>query len=62
MTTTPAKILGKPWGKLEVGGIADIAVLEYGNEGFYIPKQDITSDTGYRCKLTMADGDIVHRA
>ena len=61
VTTTPAKILGKPWGKLEVGGIADIAVLEYGNEGFYIPKQDVQSDRGYRCLLTMADGDIVHR-
>ena len=61
VTTTPAKILGKPWGKLEVGGVADIAVLEYGNEGFYIPKQDIESKTGYRCRLTMADGDIVHR-
>ena len=66
VTSTPSRVLGKKeeWGNLKVGAVADIAVFEYSNEGF-----DLTDDAGnhvyntkgYRCVLTVADGQVVYR-
>ena len=66
VTSTPAKALGKEgtWGILKEGHTADIAVLEYGSEGFSLTDRfggSLKSDYGYRCKLTVANGIIVWR-
>ena len=64
VTTAPAKALGQPWGKLEVGGRADIVVLEYTNEPFSLTDpagNSLESPMGYRCKLTVADGVVLFR-
>lgn len=65
-TTTPAKILGKEddWGSLSVGRIADIAVFDYADEGFDLTDNAgnrIESNMGYRCILTVCDGQIVFK-
>lgn len=66
VTSTPAKALGKEneWGYLEVGRIADIAVFDYTNEGFNLTDREgnsIQSSVGYRCVLTVTDGQIIYR-
>lgn len=66
VTVNPAKNLGKEneWGRLKVGGIADIAVLEYTDEGFSFTDKaghHVESDMGYRCVLTLSDGQVVYR-
>ena len=64
VTLAPAKALGQNWGKLEVGGVADIAVLDYTNEPFRLSDKEgnvLESSLGYRCKLTVADGVVVFR-
>ena len=64
VTTAPAKALGQPWGKLEVGTKADIAVLEYTSESFSLTDSagnSLESPMGYRCKLTVADGVVLFR-
>ena len=64
VTTTPAKALGQDWGRLAVGGKADIAVLEYTDEPFRLTDKagNILENTeGYRCKLTVADGVVLFR-
>lgn len=65
VTTAPAKALGQSqWGRLKVGGAADLAVLEYTDEGFSLTDKAgncLESKTGYRCMLTLSDGKIVHR-
>lgn len=64
VTSGPAEAHGQKWGYLEVGGVADIAVLEYGNEGFSLKDRGgnlLESQMGYRCKLTVANGEIIYR-
>lgn len=66
VTSTPAGVLGKEseWGYIEVGRIADIAVFDYTNESFDLTDQAgnrIRSDMGYRCVLSICDGQIVYR-
>ena len=66
VTSNPARALGKEleWGALRVGGIADIAVLKECNEGFDMTdaaSNRIQSNCGYRCALTVSDGQIVYR-
>lgn len=66
VTSSPAKVLGKEkeWGALKVGRGADIAVLEPANEGFDLTDNvgnRIFNTEGYRCVLTVADGQIVYR-
>ena len=66
VTSTPAKVLGKTdeWGSLTVGGAADIAVLDYTDEGFSLTdsaKNKIEDSQGYRCVLTVIDGQLVYR-
>ena len=64
VTTAPAKALGKEneWGRLKIGGSADIAVLDYTNEGFSLTDKagnHIESTMGYRCLLTVVNGQIL---
>lgn len=66
VTSTPARALGKAdeWGELKVGRSADVAVLEYSDEGFDITDKAgnrLASESGYRCVLTVCDGQIVYR-
>ena len=66
VTSNPAKALGKEseWGYLRVGHIADIAVLDYTDEGFDLTDKagnHIKSPKGYRCVLTVSDGQVVYR-
>lgn len=66
VTSTPAKVLGKEkeWGHLRVGGKVDIAVFEDADEGFSLTDKrgnSLESARGYRCLLTVADGQIIYR-
>lgn len=64
VTSAPAKALGQSWGRLEVGGTADIAVLDYTNEPFSLTDKAgnvLENSMGYRCKLTVADGIVLFR-
>lgn len=65
-TAMPAKVLNIQSGEgyLKVDGPADIAVLDYCDEGFDLTDAGgnrLQSDKGYRCYLTIADGQIVYR-
>ena len=64
VTTAPATAVGMPWGKLQVGEIADIAVLEYTNESFCLTDKagnTLENTKGYRCRLTVSDGVVVFK-
>lgn len=66
VTKNAAKAVGKEneWGTLKVGGAADIAVFDKNGEGFDISDRwsnHIKSDKGYRCLLTVSDGQIVYK-
>ena len=52
------------WGHLRVGRCAGLAVFDYTNEGFDLTDKagnHIESENGYRCVLTVADGELVYR-
>ncbi len=64
VTSTPAKVMNMDCGYLEVGKTADIAVLEYADEGYDLTDKagnHIYSEIGYRNLLTIAGGEIVYR-
>jgi dihydroorotase len=66
VTSTPSKILGKSkeWGFLKEGRKADIAILEFTNEGFSLTDKNnnhIESENGYRCILTILNGQVVYK-
>lgn len=66
VTSIPAKVIGKEneWGSLKVGRIADIAVFDYTDEGFDLTDNagnKLKSNIGYRCILTVCDGQIVYK-
>lgn len=66
ITSNPAKALGKEaeWGYLQVGRSADIAVFDYADEGFDLTDKAgnrICNTEGYRCVLTVANGQIVYK-
>lgn len=66
VTSNAAKALGKEneWGYLKVGRCADIAVFDYTNEGFDLTDKAgnrLESNIGYRCILTVADGQVIYR-
>lgn len=66
VTSNPAKALFKEneWGYLRVGRCADIALFDYTNEGFSLTDKEgnhIESKNGYRCILTVADGQVIYR-
>lgn len=65
VTSSPAKAFGKEneWGYLKSGRCADISVFEYADEGFDLTDRagdNIKSDMGYRCVLTISDGEVVY--
>ena len=64
VTSAPAGALHRPWGRLNVGSPADIAVLSWENEPFSLKDRAgnlLESDQGYRCKLTVSQGNIVYK-
>ena len=66
VTRAPAEALGRAdeWGRLKVGGIADIAVIDYTDEGFSLTDANgnhIESPCGYRCELTVSYGQLVYK-
>jgi len=66
VTSTPAKALKKAheWGYLSVGRCADIAVLDYTDETFELTDingNNVSANSGYRCTLTIADGEVVYK-
>lgn len=66
VTSTPAKAFGKidEWGYLKEGRVADIAVLAYEDDLYDLTDHNgnrIHWDNGYRCKLTIANGEVVYR-
>lgn len=66
VTTAPAKALNKAaeWGWLKEGRTADIAVFDYTNEVFDLTDNtgtNIKSEKGYKCVLTISDGEVVYR-
>ena len=66
VTQTPAKALGKAeeWGYLHVGKKADIVVLDYTHEAFSLTDRAgncVCDEMGYRCVLTVVDGQVVFR-
>ncbi len=66
VTSTAARAVGKEgeWGVLKVGGQADIAVLDYTDEGYSTTDRSgntIESPEGYRCVLTVSDGQVVFK-
>lgn len=66
VTSKAAKVLHKEneWGYLKVGRVADIAVFDYTNDAFILVDKAgncIESKTGYRCVLTVSNGQIVFK-
>lgn len=66
VTVNPARALGKEheWGFLRVNGTADLAVFEYGDEAFDMTDRAgnrVQDCQGYRCVLTISDGEVVYR-
>ena len=66
VTENPAKALGKKneWGALKVGRKADIAVLDYLDESFVLTDKAgnvIKNQKGYKCLLTVLDGQVIYR-
>ena len=66
VTSTPAKVLGREnqWGYLKEGSIADLTVFDYTDEGFDLTDHagnHVKSTSGYRCVLTVVDGQILHK-
>lgn len=66
VTSNPAKVLGKEneWGYLKAGRTADISVFDFVDEGFDLSDNAgtrLNNNTGYRCILTVADGQIIYK-
>ena len=66
VTSAPAKVLKKEdeWGYLKEGRQADVAVFDYTSEGFNLTDKagnHIESESGYRCVLTLVNGEVVYR-
>ena len=66
VTAAPAMALGKEseWGYLKVGRVADIAVLDYTDEGFDLIDESgnqMKNSMGYKCILTVCNGQIIYK-
>lgn len=65
VTSSPAKAVGKTdWGILRIGGVADLAVLEHTEETYDLTDQAgnrLQDSWGYRCLLTVADGQVIYK-
>lgn len=67
VTTNAAKATGMDgkWGKLKVGDMANIAVLDWGANPYDFrenPANTISGSEGYRCRLTVCQGKVVYRS
>lgn len=65
VTCDAAKALGQNWGRLAVGGPADIAVLRYGSQPYSLTDWEgntLEDVLGYECTMTVSGGQIVYRA
>ncbi|MBR4116991.1 MAG: amidohydrolase family protein [Clostridia bacterium] len=54
---------GSQWGYLKVGRSADLAVFDYTNEPFDLTDKagnQVKNDLGYKCVLTVLDGQILY--
>ena len=63
VTGNAGRALRRPWGSLKEGAPADLAVLQWCREPVDLTDHSgnrITSEYGYRCRLTVANGDIVY--
>lgn len=66
VTEAPSRALGRwgEWGRLSLGGCADIAVFDCLGEGFSLTDESgnhIESKNGYRPLLTVSDGRILYK-
>lgn len=66
VTSSPAKALQKEneWGFLKEGRCADVAVFDYKDEAFRLTDAEgntVSGYGGYRCILTIVDGEVVYR-
>ncbi len=66
VTASPARALNKEaeWGHLAPGRAADLCVLELADEPFSLTNaagHTVADSIGYRCHLTVADGQILYR-
>lgn len=64
VTSAPAKALGQEWGVLKEGGLADLAVLDWGEEPYCLTDERgnrAAGAEGYRCMLTVSDGFVLYR-
>lgn len=66
VTSAPAKALGREdeWGYLAVGRTADIAIFDYTEESFDLTDKAgnrLCDTKGYRCVLTVSDGQVVYK-
>ncbi|MDD6483279.1 MAG: amidohydrolase family protein [Clostridiales bacterium] len=66
VTSAPAVALGKTawWGHIKEGRCGDVTVLDYGDEGFNLTDcfgNNIKSEKGYRCALTVVNGRVIYR-
>ena len=66
VTSNAALALGKEneWGYLKVGRTADVSVLDFTDEGFDMTDASgnrVYSTEGYRCVLTVSDGQVVYK-
>ena len=55
---------GSQWGYLKVGRSADLAVFDYTNEPFDLTDKAgnrVKNDLGYKCILTVLDGQILYK-
>lgn len=63
VTSNGGKALRRPWGQLKAGGIADVAVLQWCEAPIDLTDcqgHRLTSQYGYRCRLTVCNGKIVY--
>ena len=66
VTVTPASVLGKQneWACLKVGANADLAVFDFAEQPYSLTDRQgntVCSDKGYRCVLTMVNGQILYK-
>ena len=65
VTSAAGEAAGFPeWGRLTIGGAADVAVLDESGDGYSLTDaagHTFTGEHSYRCRLTIAGGQIVYR-
>lgn len=64
VTANAGKALRRPWGRLQAGSPADITLLQWTQQTVDLTDRQgnrITSDRGYRCRLTLKNGKIVYK-